>query len=58
MVGDTALWEIVGADALTAVTSADLGAPFAGDLFLLFVFSDIQQTSTQNTEGFGTVLML
>ena len=43
MIGDAALREVIGADALAAVAAADLCAALFGQLRLVFALKDVEQ---------------
>ena len=58
MIGDTALWKVIGADALRSITGADLilalGGPHIGGLLALL----FEQSRAQHLHGKPAVLML
>ena len=58
MVGDAALGEVVGADALRAVAAADQRAPRFALLRALFGLGCVQQLGVEQLHGAGTVLQL
>ncbi|MNX99056.1 hypothetical protein D3C86_1314880 [compost metagenome] len=58
MIGDAALREIVGADALGAVAGTDLALAVRRTFALHFLAFDIVKPRAQNLHGLGAVLML
>src|SRR2546428_2365683 len=58
VVGDAALWKVVGANLLAALAGAHLHAPLQCDSLLLAVDLPLQQFGPQNAHRLFTVLML